>query len=64
MTLCDPYRSSEFNLLHSFHQDYPALIERCLLAECHYSLVKNILQNRTVCNNSTNLFFIPTGRIY
>ncbi|XP_066901270.1 uncharacterized protein [Halyomorpha halys] len=47
LTVCDPFRSWEFDVIQKFHEQYPALIERCLIAECHYTLVKSILGDQT-----------------
>ncbi|XP_049854401.1 uncharacterized protein LOC126335308 isoform X3 [Schistocerca gregaria] len=40
----DPVRQKAMAAVQQIHQKYPALLERCLLGNCYFDTVKNILQ--------------------
>ncbi|XP_073987802.1 uncharacterized protein isoform X6 [Rhodnius prolixus] len=41
---CDLVKSNEFEILDNVHKRFPSLITRCLESECHYKIVKAVLQ--------------------
>lgn len=56
---CNVLRMDQFGILDSVHAEFPALVPKCVEAECHYDVVERVLKNGTVNNiillNSFNL---------